>query len=125
MEQGMDQVYKINPIPKPRMTQRDKWGKRPVTQRYFAFKDEINILRVRVPASGGHVLFRIKMPKSWTKKKKSEMVGKPHQQTPDVDNYLKALLDAVYADDSGVWDIRVTKVWAEEGSIEITEAKEE
>lgn len=40
---------------------------------------------------------------------------------PDVDNLGKAIFDAVLPDDSGVWDIRMTKVWAETGSIEIKE----
>ncbi|MGU0055537.1 RusA family crossover junction endodeoxyribonuclease [Enterobacter hormaechei] len=43
------------------------------------------------------------------------MNGKPHQQKPDKDNLEKALLDAIFDDDSRVWDGRVTKVWGRGG----------
>ncbi|HHE6457291.1 TPA: RusA family crossover junction endodeoxyribonuclease, partial [Proteus mirabilis] len=32
-------VFNIEPVPKPRMTQADKWKKRPPVLKYFAFKD--------------------------------------------------------------------------------------
>jgi Holliday junction resolvase RusA-like endonuclease len=103
------------------MTRRDQRGdKRPVVARYHAFKDEVKLQRVVVPLSGAHVKFLIPMPPSWTDKKKMEMQDQPHQQRGDVDNFLKALLDAVYLDDKEVWDIRVTKVWSERGAIVIT-----
>lgn len=91
--------------------------------RYRAFKDQVRADRIQVPESGVHVIFRIRMPKSWSKKKKLSMDKQPHQQTPDVDNLLKALLDAVYGEDCVVWDIRGTKYWADKGSI--TVVKEE
>lgn len=111
--------YPIIPVAKPRMTQRDKWQKRPAVLRYRAFCDECRLHKVELPESGAHVIFHVPMPKSWTKKKWAEMGGTAHKQKPDVDNYLKALLDALYQDDACVWDIRVTKFWAESGSIEI------
>jgi Holliday junction resolvase RusA-like endonuclease len=49
------------------------------------------------------------------------MNGMPHKQKPDADNLLKSVLDAVYASDAHVWDIRVIKLWADEGSIEVIE----
>lgn len=116
----LEVIYDITPIPKPRMTQRDKWHKRKATSEYWAFKAEVKLKRVIVPESGSHVTFVMPMPKSWSKKKKSEMNGRPHQQKPDVDNLTKALLDAVYTDDSTVWDIRATKVWGETGMIKLS-----
>ncbi|MBG3071584.1 RusA family crossover junction endodeoxyribonuclease, partial [Proteus mirabilis] len=53
----------------------------------------------------------------------SEMNGKPHQQKPDKDNLEKALLDAIFDDDSRVWDGRVTKVWGKRGQIIIQEVR--
>lgn len=111
--------YEITPVPKPRMTQRDKWQKRPAVLRYRAFCDECRLLGVVVPESGAHIVFNMPMPASWSKKKRAEMLGQPHQQRPDVDNLGKAIFDAVLPDDSVVWDIRMTKVWAETGAIEI------
>lgn len=61
------------------------------------------------------------MPNSWPEKKKAEYDGKPHQKKPDIDNYLKAFLDALCSDDSYVYDARAQKFWAREGSIELTE----
>jgi Holliday junction resolvase RusA-like endonuclease len=64
------------------------------------------------------------MPKSWSKAKKDEMRGGPHQQTPDKDNLEKAILDSLYENDSHVWDGWVTKLWADEGAIEVEEIGE-
>lgn len=115
-------IYDITPVPKPRMTQRDKWAKRKPVVTYRAFKDEIRLRKVSLPEYGYHVTFVIPMPKSWSKKKKTEMNGKPHQQRPDKDNLEKALLDAVFDEDSRVWDGRVTKVWGRKGLIIVDEA---
>ena len=107
--------YAITPVPKPRMTHRDKW--RPAAKRYFKFKRDINLLGVRLPKRGGHVIFNIPMPKSWLETKKIRLNGRPHEQIPDWDNLGKALSDAVYGQDCVISDIRITKRWAYEGSI--------
>lgn len=99
------------------MTQRDRWHKRPATEKYWQFKKEVQDANIYVPYGGYHVIFIIPMPKTWSKKKKTEMNGKPHQQKPDKDNLEKALLDAIYDDDSKVWDGRATKLWGETGKI--------
>jgi Holliday junction resolvase RusA-like endonuclease len=57
------------------------------------------------------------MPGSWSKKKKAIMDGKPHMQRPDLSNMLKAIEDAIYQDDSGIYDIHVTKRWGITGKI--------
>jgi Holliday junction resolvase RusA-like endonuclease len=109
--------YHIDPVPKPRMTRRDQWKRRPIVQRYFAFRDQVKICGIKLPLHGAHIVFVIPVPKSWSKKKQSEQIGKPHMQRPDIDNYLKGLLDAVFIDDSLVWDCRATKIWGELGRI--------
>ena len=106
------------------MTKRDKWAKRPIVLRYWAFCDEVRASGCVVPDSNSHITFHIPMPKSWTKKKKAIMLGQPHQQVPDIDNFLKALLDAIYDDDKAVWDVRTTKRWAEVSVIEIVHKPE-
>jgi len=112
-------IYEIEPMGKPRMTQRDKWAKRPAVLRYRAFKDECRLKRVELPSGGAHVTFVIPMPKSWSKKKRAEMNGKPHQQKPDLDNLAKALMDAVHDDDAGIWSMCLSKGWGESGPIKI------
>lgn len=61
------------------------------------------------------------MPASWSARKKNLYDGKPHQVKPDIDNYLKAFMDALCEDDSYVYDVRATKEWACEGSIILIE----
>lgn len=51
------------------------------------------------------------------------MAGKPHQQKPDKDNLEKALLDAIFGEDSHIWDGRVTKIWGETGKMIIREGE--
>lgn len=114
-------ILPINPVPKPRMTQRDKWKKRPIVERYYQFKDEINLLVRGQLDARFTVVFRVAMPPSWSEKKKAEYDGQPHQAKPDIDNYLKALMDALCVDDSYVYDAHSQKYWAREGQIELTE----
>lgn len=116
--------YPIKPTTAPRMTQSDKWKtgarKRPCVRRYHAFRDEVRLRKVAVPLHSARITFHMPMPKSWSKKKRELMRHSGHQQAPDVDNLCKALLDAVYPDgDSHVWDIRLTKIWNDEGGIEV------
>lgn len=104
-------VYRILPMGKPRMTQRDRWKKRPVVLRYHAFCDEIRAMGVHIPPAGAHIVFVLPMADSWSAKKKEAMNRMPHQQKPDKDNLEKALLDALFGDDSHIWDSRISKVW--------------
>lgn len=114
-------IIPVVPVPKPRMTQRDKWKKRPAVERYYSFKDQLRLqLRGDLDARFS-VVFKIPMPPSWSEKKKVLYDGKPHQVKPDADNYLKSFMDALCSDDSYIYDARVQKYWAREGSIELNE----
>lgn len=112
--------YQITPVAKPRMTQRDKWSKRKCVLQYRAFKDQCRLNKVTV-TERPWVVFHLPMPPSWSKKKRREMNGKPHQQRPDIDNLIKALLDACLENDSGVFEIHASKVWAIDGLLEVGE----
>lgn len=115
----------VAPVPKPRMTQRDRWAKRPAVLRYFDFKDDLKKeIRGNLDPRFD-VVFLVPMPKSWSKKEKAAMNGRPHQQKPDVDNYLKAFMDALCLDDSYVYDVHPRKYWAYEGRIDLTERGED
>ena len=118
-------LYNITPVPKPRMTQRDRWKKRDCVLRYHAFKDRCRAYNVDVQDSGCHVIFHMPMPKSWSKKKRAKMNGQPHKQKPDVDNLLKALLDACKKEDCTVWRVAIEKRWSEAGAIEINKTNGE
>jgi len=116
-------ILNIAPCSKPRMTQRDKWKKRQCVVNYFAFRDRIRqelttIYSDQLLGHGLDVIFKVEMPKSWSKKKKAKMAGEPMQSKPDIDNYIKGLLDAMYKEDKLVWSISAMKIWtAEEGQI--------
>jgi len=112
-------LYPITPVPKPRQTQADKWRQRPSVMRYREFADRCRLLGVTIREGGDRITFLTPMPRSWSKKAREQMRGKPHQQRPDVDNLAKALLDAVFPEDCRVWDSRMTKIWADEGGIRI------
>ena len=118
---GIDLTVRLNiaPCSKPRMTQRDKWKKRQCVLDFFAFRDAVRQEKENKWEKEGidfeyesfDIEFHIEMPKSWSKKKRSEMIGKPHQQRPDLDNFLKAWKDSVYEEDAIVWQIKATKLW--------------
>ena len=117
-------IYPIEPVAKPRMTQRDRWLNPPrkAVQKYRWFCDLVRAYNVELPKSGACITFRLPMPASWSAKKKKAMDGKPHEQVPDWDNLGKALSDAVYGQDCIISDIRIKKVWAKTGWIEIEES---
>jgi Holliday junction resolvase RusA-like endonuclease len=106
----------ITPVAKPRMTQRDKWMKRPAVVKYFAFKDECREKGVSLKDES-YVCFIIPFPKSMKKAERQELLYRPHQQKPDLDNLLKALMDAVLDEDSHISHVQVKKIWGERGEI--------
>ena len=113
-------LLNIIPVSKPRMTRRDKWLKpaRPSVAKYWSYKAELQLNKVSLPECH-HVTFVLPMPKSWSLKKKKSLCGKPHTQTPDADNLIKGLWDAIYKQDCGIWDFRATKLWGAEGMIKV------
>lgn len=110
--------YEIDPVSAPRQVRSDTWAPSLHVRRYRAFKDHVRRLGVQVRA-GDRVTFVLAMPRSWSKTKRAQMDGRPHQQKPDVDNLLKALWDAVEKDDSHLDRVCLAKVWGVRGAIEI------
>jgi len=112
--------FHIEPMGKPRMTQRDVWKKRPAVLRYRAFKDYLNdnSKGFKLPDKFT-ILFCVPFPKSYSKKKCKELFLKPHQEKPDVDNMLKAIMDAGIGrnDDKNVYCVKMKKVWSYKPSI--------
>src|SRR3712207_173149 len=99
----------ITPIAKPRMTRSDKWRtdpnhpdperrERPIVTAYRTYTDNLRLLtshaRFTLPPQL-RLTFLLPMPTSWSAKKRTEMEGKPHQQTPDLDNLIKGFTDAL------------------------------
>lgn len=119
-------VFDIDPVSKPRMTQRDVWKKRPAINKYYAFKDLLKLQANKfglktLPGSIESLIFVIPMSKSWSEIKKIKYDETPHLYKPDLDNLLKAVQDCLCTEDSHIWDIRgLRKTWGREGKILIT-----
>lgn len=111
--------YDITPCAKPRMTRGDKFRKRPATQRYWDFKRECLLKKVKLYEEM-RVIFFMPMPKSWSKKKKAQMVHMPHKQKPDLDNLLKGLMD-ILPEDSHLYNVHAEKYWSDTGGIGINQ----
>lgn len=111
----------VSPMGKPRMTQRDKWKKRPAVLRYHAFKDSLRTYLNGMPhlmqlLESGNVVglswnAYLPLPESWPKRKKALFAGSPHRSKPDRDNIDKAILDAIFPEDSGVASGHIHKFW--------------
>ena len=112
----------IDPVPKPRQTRSDVWKKRPIVLRYRKFADELRQACREQKFFPGDILlmeFYIKMPPSWSKKKRTVLIGQPHKQRPDIDNLVKSVLDALLPEDCTVWNISAKKYWSESGKIKL------
>lgn len=68
-----------------------------------------------------HMVFVMPIPKSYSKKKQAALVGAPHTKKPDLDNLVKAVLDALngkaFADDSVISCINASKEYGTEPSV--------
>ena len=117
-------ILNVAPCSKPRMTQRDRRAKRQCVLDFFAFRDLIKqelkkknaLLIEEGPFNWDEleIIFLVPMPKSWSKKKKALMAGKPMQQRPDLDNYLKGLFDSTHEEDATIWKVTASKIWTSE-----------
>ncbi len=103
-----------------------------------AHKQEIRDWAIRnefkMPLGHAAVWFYVPMPPSWRPKKRAEMIYTVHQNTPDLDNYLKQLYDSIMprknrmagekgVDDRKIYCYAAFKVWVplEEACIKILE----
>ncbi len=99
----------------PRMTQRDKWLKRPCVIRYRLWKDKIRSLVGELPPASQIARLSwvayFSPPASWSKKKRNEAIGELHRGKPDRDNIDKAILDALFKEDSAIASGSIEKRW--------------
>jgi Holliday junction resolvase RusA-like endonuclease len=94
-----------------------------------AYEEKRAQLRLLYMAAGGEVdmeyavhldvHFFFRMPKSWSKKKKEQMYYERCQKTPDLDNLVGAVMDALIEKDQNVVSISSSKVWGFEDKIVI------
>lgn len=119
------------PPAKPRMTRRDKWAKRPCVLRHREWCDRVREAVGDSLPDASRVQYLdwtavFEPPKSWSKRRRREAIGKLHRQRPDRDNIDKAVLDALYPDgDQAIACGRIAKQWGTVAHIEITLCMEE
>lgn len=85
----------------------------------YEFMSHVPLDRVINSPMSFDLIFVIKIPKSWSKKKKAKFLDQPHTQTPDVDNLIKFIFDSlnsrVFVDDSQIFKVEAMKMWGEKG----------
>lgn len=111
------------PVAAPRMTQKDKWAHRPCVDRYREFKDAIRAAAPALPFPADIETFSwtayFTPPKSWPEAKRQAAIGKLHRVRPDRDNLDKAILDALFAEDSAIAAGMIMKMWGIEAKLDI------
>lgn len=112
------QEVDIQPVPKPRMTQADRWAKRDCVLRYRAYCDILRLRGLKLPHAY-RLEFVLPMPESWSEATKATMDGQPHLVRPDTSNLVKAVEDALVPRDERLHDIRGTKMWGRVGRLRI------
>lgn len=108
------------PIGKPRMTQQDRWKKRPATGKYWAWCDvarQAAGLQPMQKASAdefwGVIVFaHTRIPKSYSAKKRAALEGRLCPMKPDTDNIIKAVCDSLFENDEKLVMMQGYKYWA-------------
>ncbi len=107
---------KLIHIPDGKLTKQQLQFKNKV-KRYLNFKTNMSWLaaakRFTFPAFDVRITFVMPTPKK-------ELWGHAHQETPDLDNLLKAVKDACCKNDKHIWSYDgIAKIWGEKGMISI------
>ena len=124
-------LFNVIPIGAVRMTQSDKWKtnanhvdpkkrQRESVRQYFEFKTAIRTQAEQMNYVLSEVLdivFLVPMPFTWSEKKKVKYNKTKVNKRPDLDNYIKAFIDALSIEDGFVWKIQAEKRYAFNGSI--------
>ena len=132
----MKVTFHVNPVPasRPRVT---RWSTF-YPKKYTQFKADMEVAKSDVhcvPLEDNvyaKLDFFVQIPKSWSKKKKLAKEGTFCDNNADIDNYCKAILDALngkyYVDDRQIVMLKAAMFWSSTPRIEcdfthITEVK--
>ena len=127
----MDLRINTMPMGAVRMSKSDTWKtdpnhpnilkrQRDVVRRYFEYKNSVTKAcneNNYVLGDTLNVVFYLPMPKSWSEKKRKAHQFQPHKSKPDLDNLVKAVMDALKKQDSDVYQITAEKRYDYEGYI--------
>jgi len=132
----LDLYLDIEPMGAVRTTQKQMYADKRY-KKYMAWKDDIRILWNAELIKLGikpdefvfdeikSITFVVTIPMSPTLskakiKEREERIDMPHQMKPDIDNMLKAFMDALMKEDSHVHTIgKMTKIWGVHGHIKV------
>jgi len=125
-------------LPRARHTVRGKYATSYYTKANNQLFDDYKIAILKALKSLGHtklpiydktvrialkLTFYMKLPTSWSKKKRDMIVNDYHMIKPDIDNLIKMVLDRasdlIWADDYNIVKIEASKVYSEKPRIEI------
>lgn len=112
-------MISIIPMGAPRQTNRDRWKGRPVVLRYHAFRDELRLKYKKDLPLSLQLVFYMPIPASYSQKKRQDLLNQPHNEKPDIDNLVKAVLDTLAPEDKTVWRVYAEKYWSDTPGIEI------
>lgn len=124
-------LFDVIPMGAVRMSQSDRWKTNPnhtdpkkrqreVVTKYFAYKDTLRWQAKQMKYEFKNhldVVFIVPIPDSFSEKKKQRLNGTPVKTKPDIDNYVKAFMDALKTEDGDVWYNKAIKVYGFKGSI--------
>tara|TARA_R100000093_G_scaffold892_2_gene2431 strand:- start:88 stop:513 length:426 start_codon:yes stop_codon:yes gene_type:complete len=117
--------FDINPVPasRPRVS---RWSTY-YPKKYTQFKKDMEALTGELDTTPCENLvcvslrFKVQIPKSWSKKKRLERENTFCDNSSDIDNYIKAILDALngvyFKDDKQVVEVFASKKYSNTPSI--------
>ena len=108
------------PLGQPRQTQRDAYAPRPCVIAYRGYRDRVVAaflaagVEIPDPATVAHirVMGYWVPPKSWSKRERLDAIGQKKRTRPDGENVLKAVADALWAEDQALGDEEVGRRYA-------------
>lgn len=108
----------ITPVGKPRMTRNSAY----LYTDYWIYKDKLILEASKynyiIESVLENITFVLPFPKTYSNKKRKELLGKPHMLKPDLDNILKGWQDALIDNDSKIHTYNnIRKIWGIEGKI--------
>jgi Holliday junction resolvase RusA-like endonuclease len=107
-----------------RKTSSDRWKKRKCVTEEYAFRDELRRCCELFQVDETIYLdIHIKMPKSYSEKKKRLLNNTKHEEKPDWDNIAKCIQDTLAKEDKKVYFGVVRKRWGYKNNIVIGKIK--
>ena len=110
----------IQPFGYVRRTRADAWKKRPIVEKYYAYKNELSYKLNLIGYKQSSILkiaFLLPIPQSLSNKQKNSLHLQLHNKKPDLDNLVKAFLDAATNQDNFVNLIQAAKFYSLEPKI--------